>query len=57
VDDRNEERPFEGGAQPVKETPPEVPGPGRTAGQTIVIGIAVLILLAAILWIVVPFGG
>jgi hypothetical protein len=57
VDDRNEERPFEGGAQPVKETPPEVPGPGRTAGQMIVIGIAVLILLAAILWIAVPFGG
>jgi len=51
------EPPFEGGSQPVQEKPGEVPGSGRTVVQTIVVVIAVLVFLAALLWIVVPFGG
>jgi hypothetical protein len=55
--DRQDEPPFEGGSQPVQERPAEVPKGGRTVGQMIIVAIAVLALLAAILWIVVPFGG
>jgi hypothetical protein len=51
------EPPFEGGSQPVSERPSTVPKAGRTVGQTIVIAIAVLVVLAALLWILVPFGG
>ncbi len=53
----NEDPPFEGGAQPVKERPPEVPGGGRSVMQTVVIVIGVLALLAALIWIVVPLAG
>ncbi len=55
ADRHDEEPPFEGGAQPVKERPPEQPT-GRGVGQTVVIVIAVLVVLAAILWLLVPLG-
>lgn len=56
-DNRREEPPFEGGSQSVPESPPEVPGPGRSAMQTVVIVIAVLVVLAALVWIFVPLSG
>jgi hypothetical protein len=51
---KDREPPFEGGAQPVPEREPEMPGPGRTVMQTVVIVIAVLALLAGILWLLIP---
>lgn len=51
------EPPFEGGSQPVRERPPEVAGGGRTVAQTVVIVVGALVVLAAILWLVVPFSG
>jgi hypothetical protein len=55
--DPKDDPPYEGGAQPVPERPAEVPTGGRTVGQVIVIAIAVLVVLAALAWILVPFGG
>lgn len=57
ADRKREDPPFEGGSQPVPENPPEVPTGGRTVGQTVIIIVGVLVVLAAILWLVVPFGG
>lgn len=57
AEERQKDRPFEGGAQPVREHPPEVPSAGRTVSQTIVIAVVILVVLAGILWVVVPFGG
>ena len=56
MDRQNEEPPYEGGSQPVPEKPSEVPGPGRGVGQTVIVVLAVLVVLAALLWLVVPFG-
>lgn len=52
--DRDREPPFEGGSQPVKEAPPEMPGGGRTAAQTVVIVLAVLVVLAGLAWFLIP---
>lgn len=57
VAERKSGPPFEGGSQPVQERPPEKPGPARSGMQIVVVILAVLVLLAALLWIVVPFGG
>lgn len=54
--ERNEDPPFEGGSQPVAEHPPEVATAGRSVMQTVVVVIAVLVALAAILWLLVPLG-
>lgn len=48
--------PFQGGSQPVKERPAEVPKAGRSAMQTFVVVVAVLVVLAAIAWLIVPLG-
>lgn len=48
---------YEGGSERVKEKPEEVPKGGRTAGQVIILVIAALVVLAAVLWMVVPLGG
>lgn len=56
MDDRMKEPPFEGGSQPVPERPPEMPAEGRSVGQTVVVIVGVLVLLAALLWLFVPFG-
>jgi hypothetical protein len=57
VAERKEDPPFEGGSQPVRERPPEAPAAGWSVMQTVVVVIAVLVVLAALLWIAVPFGG
>jgi len=54
--DNDKEPAFQGGSQPVAESPPEVPTGGRTVAQTIVIVLAVLVVLAGLIWILVPFG-
>ena len=46
----------EDGSEPVKEHPQETPGPGRSVMQIVVIVIGVLVLLAALLWLILPFG-
>jgi len=48
------EAPFEGGSQPVTENPQDVPAGGRTAMQTVVIAIAVLVVLAGLAWLLIP---
>jgi hypothetical protein len=54
--DPKDDPPYEGGAQPVPEHPPEMPTGGRTVGQVIVLVIAALVVLAGLAWILVPFG-
>jgi hypothetical protein len=49
--DPKDEPPFDGGAQPVPERPPEVPTPGRSAMQYVVIIVAALVLLAGVLYL------
>lgn len=56
MDEREKEPPFDGGSQPVPERPPEQASGARTVGQTVVIVVGVLVVLAGILWLVVPFG-
>jgi hypothetical protein len=55
--ERNNEPGVEDGSHPVEERPPEAPKASRSVGQTMVIVIGALVLLAALLWLVVPFGG
>jgi hypothetical protein len=57
VAERKDDPPFEGGSQPVQERPPEKPTAAGSVMQTAVIVIGVLVLLAALIWLVVPFGG
>lgn len=57
TDRMEDDRPLEGGARPVPEHRAEVPKGGRTVGQTIVIALVILIVIAAVLWIAVPFAG
>ena len=53
----DDDPPFDHGAQAVPEhsTPP--PSTGRSAGQMVVIAIGALVLIAALLWILVPILG
>lgn len=55
--EKREEPPFEGGSQPVPENRPEMGTGGRSVAQTVVVIVGVLVLLAALLWLLVPFGG
>jgi hypothetical protein len=48
--DSEKEPPFEGGSQPVKEHAPEVPGPGRSVAQVVVLLLGALVLLAGFAW-------
>jgi flagellar biogenesis protein FliO len=57
VNQSNDQPPFEGGSQPVPERQPEMPQAGRTVGQTIVVVIGVIVLIAALAWILVPLLG
>lgn len=41
-----DEPPFEGGSQPVKQMPPYVP-PGRRSAMPLVMGLLIVVLLAA----------
>jgi hypothetical protein len=54
VAERDREPPFEGGSQPVQERPTGIEGGGRTAMQTVVLVIAALVVLAGLLWFLVP---
>jgi hypothetical protein len=56
VEDHNREPPFEGGGQPVPDNPPEVPRGGRGVMQTVVVVVGVLVVLAALLWLIIPLG-
>lgn len=53
----NEERPYDGGSQPVTERPPEMPRGGNAAARAVAIAVGVLVVLAALAWVLVPFGG
>jgi hypothetical protein len=44
--------PYSGGSQPVEQSPPEAPGPGRTAMQWVVLAIAAIVVLSALVWLV-----
>ncbi|HET6229232.1 MAG TPA: hypothetical protein VFE05_04075 [Longimicrobiaceae bacterium] len=46
------EPPFQGGSQPVKQHPTPPPSPGRSAMQMVVIGIAVLVALGALAFLI-----
>lgn len=50
----HEDPPFEEGSQPVPHHAPEMPTGGRSVMQTVVIALAVLAVLGALLWLVVP---
>jgi hypothetical protein len=54
VERREPEPPFEGGAQPVPEIPPDMPGAGHTFWRTVMVVIAVLVIIAAIAWVLTP---
>jgi hypothetical protein len=43
---------FQGGSQPVPERPPEVPGPGRSVMQFVVLAIAAMVVVASLLWFI-----
>ncbi len=45
-----DERPFEGGAQPVRERPPEAATRARVWVGAVVVIIAIAVLVAAALW-------
>lgn len=52
MDEHDREPPYIGGAQPVNEHPTPVPtGGGRGAMQTVVVVIAVLVVIAAVMWL------
>lgn len=50
------ERPFQGGAQPVVERPPEAPVPGWSVAQAVVVAVAAAAVIVAIVWLIVPLG-
>jgi len=54
VERRDSEPPFEGGAQPVVEHPPEVPGGGTKTLQIVIIVIAVLAIIFGLAWLLTP---
>lgn len=49
--DPGREAPFEGGSQPVREHPPEVPTAGRSVLQWVVIVVSALVVLAGVLYV------
>ena len=54
VEDQEDRRDRDDGTERVHEHRAEVPGPGRTAAQTVVVIIGVIVLVAALLWFVLP---
>lgn len=54
---RDEEPPFESGSQAAPERPPEVPGAGRSTAQLAVLVIGAVVVVAAVLWLLVPILG
>lgn len=56
MEDQEDRTTRDDGSQPVREHPPENPGAARAGAQYVVIAIGVLIILAALLWLLLPFG-
>lgn len=56
MEDQEDRTPRRDGSAPVEEHPPESPGPGRSVVQYLVIGLGALIVLAALLWLLLPLG-
>jgi hypothetical protein len=56
VEDGEDRADRDDGTEPMREHPPESPGPGRTAMQVLVIVVGALVLLAGLLWLLIPFG-
>lgn len=56
MEDQEDRTPRHDGTTPVEEHPPEAPGPGRTTAQYAVVALGVLIVLAALLWLLLPIG-
>lgn len=56
VEDQEDRTPRDDGSEPVEEHPPESPGPGRSTAQYAIMALAALILIAALLWLLLPFG-
>lgn len=54
MEDQEDRTPQPDGSEPVHEHPPESPGPGRTMTQYLVLAVGALIVLAALLWFLVP---
>lgn len=52
-EDRSRQR---DGSEPVHEHPPESPGPGRTMSQYLVMALAALVVIAALLWLLLPLA-
>jgi hypothetical protein len=48
---RDDEAPYEGGSQPVREHPPEVPGPGRSSMHFVVLALCAMVVLASAMWL------
>lgn len=48
---RDDEAPYEGGSQPVREHPPEVPGPGRSTMHFVVLALCAMVVLASAMWL------
>lgn len=57
VEDLEDRRPRDDGTEPVHEQPPEAPGPARSGAQYLVVGIGVLMVVAALLWFLLPIAG
>lgn len=51
------EPPFDHGSQDTPEHPTPPPGEGRSVIQIIVIGIGILVVVAGLLWLLVPVLG
>lgn len=56
VEDQEDRTRRDDGSEPVHEHRPESPGPGRTTAQYVIIALGALILVAALLWMLLPFG-
>jgi hypothetical protein len=49
-----DEPPFDGGSRPIREHPPEVATRGRLILRDVAVALAIVALLAAALWILIP---
>jgi hypothetical protein len=54
VEDQEDRSRHQDGSEAVHEHPPESPGPARTTSQYLVMGLAALVLIAALLWLLLP---
>ena len=57
MEDLEDRRERDDGSEPVPEHPPEAPGPARSGAQYLVVGVGALIVVAALLWFLLPIAG